>query len=96
MKHLGRYVIGMSLLISTPIITMQKNSQPTKRFTNSYCYNTYKELKNHKGKVGLAVGSIGTIVISKIFNKEINGYIKPLIKSLWNKTTGWIKRIFGK
>ena len=89
-----RLIIGLSLLMATSAAAMQ-DTVPVKRgWMSTHYHSTHDRLSKHKGKVGLAVGAIGTGLVIKIFNKEINDYVKPFIKSVWKKTTGWIKRIF--
>jgi hypothetical protein len=91
MNKLTIYALAVSL--ATASIVAMDVTPKRGRLSRAY-HNTTDRLSNHKGKVGLAVGAIGTGVVYKIFHKEFDSYVKPLIKSVWKKTTGWIKRIF--
>ena len=89
MKHA---IIVLSLILTAAAMATE-NIPQRGRISRAY-HNTYSHLSDHKGKVGFAAGAIGTGLILRVFNKEINDYVKPLIKSVWNRTTGWFKRIF--
>lgn len=91
MNKLKIGILALSLSAAT-VVAMEV--APTRGRLSTCYHNTYNRLSHHKGKVGLAVGAIGTGVVYKVFHKEIDEYVKPFIKSVWKKTTGWIKRIF--
>jgi len=91
MRKLRIAVLALSLSAAT-VVAME--TTPTRGRLSTCYHNTCNRLGRHKGKVGLAVGAIGTGVVYKIFHKEFDNYVKPLIKSVWKKTTGWIRRIF--
>jgi len=89
-----RLIIGLSLLTASSALAMQEAAPVKRGWMSSHYHSTCNKLSCHKGKVGLAVGAIGTGIVCKIFKKEIDEYVKPLIKSVWKKTTGWLKRVF--
>lgn len=63
------------------------------RVSNAY-HRVHDKLSNHKGKVGLAAGAIGTGIAIKVFKVEFDEYLKPFFKSVWKRTTGWFRRVF--
>ena len=88
MLKISILVLSLSAVTAVAMETTNRG-----RVSNAY-HKAYDKLSNHKGKVGLAIGAIGTGLAYKVFHKEFDAYVKPLIKSVWKKATGWIKRIF--
>jgi hypothetical protein len=93
MKNIRLCILALTLTTAN-IVAME--STPTRGRLSTCYHNTANKLSNHKGKVGLAVGAIGTGFVLRVFNKEINDYVKPLIKSVWKRTTEWLRRIFRR
>jgi len=84
-----------ALLIASSFSIRPQNE--IKRGRVSTCYHkVVNKCSNHKGKVGLAVGAIGTTVVTRIFRTEIDSYVKPFFKSVWKKTTNFFRRIFNR
>lgn len=86
-------IIGVSLLITTSAAAME-TARPS-RLRHAY-RRTHDRLSKHKGKVGLACGAVGAGLAYKIFHKEFDMHVKPLIKGVWKRFTGWCKRIFRR
>jgi len=80
-------------LAATSIVAM--NIPVRGRLSTAY-HKTTDQLSNHKVKLGVAAGTIGTAVVLRVFNEEINEFVKPLIKKLWNRTTSWFKKVFTR
>jgi len=88
-----KIIFVVSLLTVATVVAADSTVVVRGRASRAY-HRVCDKMGNHKGKVGLAVGSLGATIIGKAFRKEIDAYIKPCIKSLWGKVKGWFKRVF--
>lgn len=93
MENIRLYVLALSLTTAS-IVAMD---QAPKRGRLSNCYhNTCNRLGHHKGKVGLVAGAVGATVFNKVFDLEIENYVKPLIKSVWKRTCNFFRRVLKR
>lgn len=85
-------ILTISLCTATLTIPV---AEQRGRLSNAY-HRTHDRLSNHKGKVGLACGVVGTTILTKAFEDEINKYIKPFFKDTCKKIGNWFRRIFKR
>lgn len=84
----------LAVLLLTSAVTIPAVAEQG-RLSTAY-HSLHNKLGQHKGKVGLACGAIGTTVLGKVFEKEINEYLKPAFKSICKKIGGWLKKVFRR
>lgn len=85
-------ILAISLCTATLTIPV---AEQRGRASRAYHY-THDKLSNHKGKVGLAAGVLGTTILTKAFSEEINKYVKPFFTDVCKKVGDWFKRVFSR
>ena len=93
MKNLRLYILAATLL--TASATALSFAPERSKLSLGY-HKVCDKLSNHKVKTSLAIGAVGATLFNKVFSVEINSYIKPLVKSVWNKTCNFFRRIFNR
>ena len=93
MKNMRLCILALSL--TTAGIVAMDQAPKKGRLSNCY-YGTCKKLSNHKGKVGLVAGAVGATVFNKVFDFEIDNYVKPLIKNVWKRTCNFFRRVLKR
>ena len=88
---IGVLIISLSGVTALAVETIAQRG----RISRAY-HRTHDRLSRHKGKVGLACGAVGAGLAYKVFHAEFDSHVKPLIKSVWKRFTGWCKRIFRR
>jgi len=53
-------------------------------------------VRRHRGAAGMVTGALGTMVIQKLFEKEIQDYLKPFIKGVCDKVKRLLRRIINR
>lgn len=90
MKKLILSACALTLITSASAMNPERG-----RLSTTY-HQTTNKLSEHPGKVGLACGAIGSIVLTKVFKTEIDTYIKPFLKSVCTRIGSWFKRVFNR
>lgn len=88
--------IAITALLITSYFSIRPQNEIKRGKLSSSYHKIVDKCACHKGKVGLAVGVVGTTIVTRIFKDELEDHIKPLIKKLWNKTTNFFRRIFKR
>lgn len=77
------------------ITTISITNTPRSRISTNY-HKVHDKLSNHKGKVGLAAGAAGALLLRKTFSVEIDNYIKPFFKNVFKKVGNFFRRVFNR
>lgn len=94
MKKLRTCILLLSISAASAAIANQPVVTAPRGYVSTAYHNTYDKLSGHKGKVGLVVGAVGCAVVNKVFAVEIEKYVKPFFKSVYNKFYNFFRRVF--